>query len=305
MDDEIPEHGDSHASSSYEASLEPIFQRREDLCKHNVYTHFLKDRNCEVCLRTMKTRAPCRRRNGEAVPRAANFGDLITADHKVLSDNCESRNNHLYAVVVQDLAAQWIQAYLCKNKNFSGNPEKLAQVPGTRTGFLKSFTLTIPWNSGRPVKISPGIIARRHHTDQKHIRLLREQCAERKKVHLPYCCNQVWMKIGGQIPWNAIPICETFKISRLIEKPHMRDVLGNHLKARLFRLIHWLSITIFLRRTSQESISLERKSYLDCSSDTLCTREEFGRVTCWLQTLKSWKRWTHQKSTRKDSMQRK
>ena len=45
-----------------------------------------------------------------------NFGDLITADHKVLSDNCESRNNHRYAVVVQDLATQWIQAYPCKNK---------------------------------------------------------------------------------------------------------------------------------------------------------------------------------------------
>ena len=61
-------------------------------------------------------RAPCRRRNGRAVPRAENFGDLITADHKVLSDNCESRNNHRYAVVVQDLATQWIQAYPCKNK---------------------------------------------------------------------------------------------------------------------------------------------------------------------------------------------
>ena len=46
----------------------------------------------------------------------ANFGDLITADHKVLSDNCESRNHHRYAVVVQDLATQWIQAYPCKNK---------------------------------------------------------------------------------------------------------------------------------------------------------------------------------------------
>ena len=51
-----------------------------------------------------------------AVPRAVNFGDLITADHKVLSDNCESRNNHRYAVVVQDLATQWIQAYPCKTK---------------------------------------------------------------------------------------------------------------------------------------------------------------------------------------------
>ena len=49
-------------------------------------------------------------------PRAANFGDLIRADHKVLSEGCESRNNHRYAVVVQDLATQWIQAYPCKNK---------------------------------------------------------------------------------------------------------------------------------------------------------------------------------------------
>ena len=116
VDDEILEQGDSHASSSHEVCLEPTTKRREDLGKHSVYTHFPKDRNCEACQRTKITRAPCRRRNGEAVLRAANFGDLITADHKVPSDNCESRNNHRYAVVVQDLAAQWIQACPCKNK---------------------------------------------------------------------------------------------------------------------------------------------------------------------------------------------
>ena len=38
MDDKIPVHGDSHASSSHEASLEPIFQRREDLGKHSKIT---------------------------------------------------------------------------------------------------------------------------------------------------------------------------------------------------------------------------------------------------------------------------
>ena len=73
VDDEIPEHGDSHACSSHEAFLEPILKRREDLCKHSVYTHFPKDRNCEICQRTKITRAPCRRRNGGAVPRAENF----------------------------------------------------------------------------------------------------------------------------------------------------------------------------------------------------------------------------------------
>ena len=80
VDDEIPLQGGSHASSSHEVSLEPTTKRCEDLGKHNVYTHFPKDRNCEICKRTKITRAPCR----------------------------------------------------CKNKNFTGNPEKLAKVPGTR-----------------------------------------------------------------------------------------------------------------------------------------------------------------------------
>ena len=93
--------------------------------KHSVYTHFPKDRNCEIRKRTKITRAPCRRRNGEVVPRAANFGDLITADHKVLSESCESRNNHRYAVVVQDLATQWIQSYWCKTKTSQGTESSL------------------------------------------------------------------------------------------------------------------------------------------------------------------------------------
>ena len=91
-------------------------KRREDLGKHSVFSHFPKDRNCEICKRTKITRAPCRRRNGGAVPRAEKIGDLIAGDHKVLSEVCESRNNHRYAVVVQDLATQWIQSYPCKTK---------------------------------------------------------------------------------------------------------------------------------------------------------------------------------------------
>ena len=57
------------------------------------------------------------------------FGDLITADHKVLSEGCESRNHHRYAVVVQDLATQWIQLYLCKTKT-SQETKELARVLG-------------------------------------------------------------------------------------------------------------------------------------------------------------------------------
>ena len=159
VDDEIPLQGGSHASSSHEASLEPTTKRREELGKHSVRIHFPKDRNCEICKRTKMTRAPCRRRNGEAVPRAEKFGDLITADHKVLSESCESRNNHRYAIVVQDLATQWIQAFPCKTKISQETQRSLQK-------FLEPET--VPWNLAKLVKIFPGIIVRLHHTDQKH-----------------------------------------------------------------------------------------------------------------------------------------
>ena len=143
--------------------------------KHSVKTHFPKDRNCEICQRNKITRTPCRGRIGRVVPRAENFGDVITTDHKVLSDNCESRNNHRYAVVVQDWATQWIQSHLCKTKT-SQETQKSLQKFLEPIGSLKSFTLTIPWNSAKLMKISPGIIARLHHSDQKQ--MLREQHAE-------------------------------------------------------------------------------------------------------------------------------
>ena len=106
VDDEVPVHGDSHASSSHEVSRERSSKRREDLGKRSVYTHFPKDRNCEICQRDQHYKSPVQKMQWRSRTSCENFGDLITADHKVLSDNCESRNNHRYAVVVQDVATQ-------------------------------------------------------------------------------------------------------------------------------------------------------------------------------------------------------
>ena len=157
-------------------------------------------------------------------------------------------------------------------------PKGACKSSWSRIGSLKSFALTIPWNWARLVKIFPGNIVRHHHSDHKQVGLLREQCAEWKKVRQRCCCNQVWMKNGGQIPWNVTPICETSQIYCLMGRRPLKDVLGNHLKDQSFRLVHWLRITLFLRRTSQESINLERKYYADCSLDTLCTQ---GNLEGW------------------------
>ena len=57
-------------------------------------------------------------------------------------------------------------------------PREACKSSWSQTGSLKSFTLTIPWNLAKPVKISLGIIARLHSTDQRQMGLLQEQCAE-------------------------------------------------------------------------------------------------------------------------------
>ena len=43
----------------------------------------------------------------------------MTAGHKVTED-CESRSNQRYAVVVQDLPTQWLHSYPCKTKSPKG-----------------------------------------------------------------------------------------------------------------------------------------------------------------------------------------
>ena len=116
------------------------------------YSH----RNCEVCKRNKSTIAPCRKCTGDAVLRSEKFCDLMTADHKVLNEDGVSRNNHRYAVVVQDLATQWLQSYPCKTKTsqetertrrkFLEPSEKLKIIFLNNTlEFCKSCE-DVPWN---------------------------------------------------------------------------------------------------------------------------------------------------------------
>ena len=47
-------------------------------------------------------------------------------------------------------------------------PREACKSSWNPRGIPKSFTLTILWNSAKLLKISPGIIARLHHTDRRH-----------------------------------------------------------------------------------------------------------------------------------------
>ena len=114
--DPSPGHRDT-SNSSHELPMESRAKVEAASGNISVHTHFPKEPTCDICLKTKITRtSSCRRRAGTVVPRAENLGDLITADHRVLSEGSESRNNHRYVVVVQDLATQRIQSYPCETK---------------------------------------------------------------------------------------------------------------------------------------------------------------------------------------------
>ena len=100
---------DTRSTSSASERTDP-HPRNRSSGKHNVCTYIPKGPNYKYCSQTKITRAPCRRRTENDKLRAAKFGDLITTDHKVTSEEEASRNNDRNAIVVQDLAAQWIRS---------------------------------------------------------------------------------------------------------------------------------------------------------------------------------------------------
>ena len=69
--------------------------------------------------------------------------------------------------MVQDLATQWIQSHIRAKPKLHKKPKEACKSSWSPRGSQKSFTLTIPWNLAKLVKISPGIIARLHHIDRR------------------------------------------------------------------------------------------------------------------------------------------
>ena len=152
---------------------------------------------------------------------------------------CESRNKHRFVVVVQDSATQWIQAYPCKTKTSQETQRSLQK-------FLEPTRKPKVIYTDNSLEFDKALESLFVNTTQigNTWDCCKSSAQEWRKVRLLYCCNQVWMKVGGQIPWNVTPIWETWQIYYLMGRRPMKDVLGNHLKYQSFHLVHWLSITL-------------------------------------------------------------
>ena len=107
-----------------------------------------------------------------------------------------------------------------QKQNFTRNPEKLAKVPGTRATPHRSETNGIAERAVRRIKEGTSAVL------------------------LQSGLNENW--------WADSMECYTYlrNVTDLLSgwKTSMKDVLGNHLKDRLFHLVPWLGITYFCER---------------------------------------------------------
>ena len=212
------------------------------------HTHFSKDRNCEVCLRTKMTRAPCRRCTGEAAPLAEKFGDLMTADHKVLSENCESRNNHRYAVVVQAV----------KNSNFSEDGkefEKVSRAVGKTESHLH-WQFTGIWQTLWRSIMESSNFNTSSIRDEWHCWKSRTQ-SERRNI----CCI-VAIRLG----WKMVGwFYGMLLLSATCPRPPGRceNSLWKTIRRNIEKSNNSWNIIRFLHETSPGSTILARKFYLE------------------------------------------
>ena len=150
--------------------------------------------------------------------------------------------------------------------------------------------------------IRPGIIARLHHTDRRLMGLLKEQCAEKEGTFV------VLFQSGLNEHWWADSMeCYTYlrNVTDLLsdgKTPYERRS-GQPFERTDYSIwfIGWVSPNNCEGSVKNPSIWKEGLTWI---VPRIRGEVEFGGVTYWSQTLRSWKRWTHRKSTRKDSMRK-
>ena len=78
------------------------------------------DKDCPICNSCKRTRAQCRTKKGhgqpDKLPEPKKFADAITADHKILNEDDESRKRDRVALIVLDRFTKWLQSYPAETK---------------------------------------------------------------------------------------------------------------------------------------------------------------------------------------------
>ena len=211
------------------------------------------------------TRVLCRRRVGEAVPRAENFGDTKTAEHKILNEDGESRNSHRCRSArschsVDSILSVWMKTSQETEKSLRKflEPSEKPKVIDTDSSLEFAYCADLSWNHriSAPHRSETTGIAERNFSSIATIR----------------------MNCGGLILWNAVAICDLLadgetSYGRRFGEPEQR-----------------LNIIRFLHEINQDFSNSARRV---CQKSFMCmhwSREEFGKEMFWLRIWKNWKK---------------
>ena len=243
------------ASSSRESASQP----RGNVVSGQHFSHFPKDRNYDICM------------SGEG---------------------CEYRNNHRYAVVVQDLATLWIQSCPCKTKT-SQETEKSLQKFLEPTRKPRVFYTDNSLEFGNSCDESSWILwtSTPHRSEINGI-------AERTVRRIKEGTSAVLLRSSLDENWWADSMechCYLRNIPAHLsgEKTPYERRFGEPFKRPVI-LVPWSNVALFLPKTCRDCFSSVRKSYQEYSSVTYYARREFGKEMILSQTVRNWKRWTHQ-----------
>ena len=116
---------------------------RSKLCEHSEFTHFPKDPNCDICSKCKTQRQRCGNKvfgRPDSMPEPQAFCDSITADHKILNDDDQSRSRDQTTLVVQDRYSSWLQGYASETKNTTDTKKGLTQFSGPLTKIKHAYT---------------------------------------------------------------------------------------------------------------------------------------------------------------------
>ena len=172
-------------------------------------------------------------------------------------------------------------------------PKGACKSSWSQIGSPKSFTLKIPWNLARLVKIFLGIIVRQPHRSQTNGIVVR--AVRRVKEGT----SAVLLQSGLDVKWLADSMeCYTYlrndqDILSDGKTPYERR-FGQPFKGPIVPSGSLVEYSLSLSAKDQSRIHQFGKEVLPgLFLGYALYAEEFGGVTYWWQTLRSWKRWTH------------
>ena len=222
----------------------------------------------------------------------------ITADHKDLSEGCDSRHSQRYAALVQDLALQCFQAFPLWMEKFTQETEK------------SSRKFLAPWEKHRAkshwhwqflgirqslqriildlLKSTPHRSETTGNTERA-VRRVREGTSA---LLLQSGLDEKWWAVL----WNATAIGETSKTSWWLGKLHHERRFGEPFKGPMISFGAMAEFHLISIQDPSRLYQFGEKVSLGILLSYALIAAEFGKETFWSRTLMNWRKWTLQKS---------